>query len=210
MDLKRPYIHNFYLQIKSAQDNTVCLLWRPIVNQDVKYYVVEHIDAKQLFGTVACPKVITKDTTICIPGVVAKRYFRVYAVLSNNEISKCSNVVSYDPSVRVTSNGNIVSGVNEAEEIPRSFKLYQNYPNPFNASTVIAFDVPKDTHIILQIFDLMGRRIRILYEGHMEAGRYHFVWNGSDKYGRHVSSGVYLISFQANRYREIKKCLLLK
>ena len=60
------------------------------------------------------------------------------------------------------------------------------YPNPFNSSTSIGFDLPKDSNITLAIFDILGRKVATLVDGHQAAGHHEVIWNASA-----YSSGVY-------------------
>lgn len=80
--------------------------------------------------------------------------------------------------------------------IPSSFSV-GNYPNPFNPSTTIAYTLPEEASIGLEVFDMMGRRVRTLLVGSRSAGYYNVVWNGKDDTGSDVSSGVYIYQFAA-------------
>ena len=77
--------------------------------------------------------------------------------------------------------------------VPEAFRLHGNWPNPFNASTIIAFDVSGTVPVHLVVYDVLGRRVRILYSGELlTAGHYRTAWNGRDDEGRQAASGVYL------------------
>ncbi|HXF48333.1 MAG TPA: T9SS type A sorting domain-containing protein [Verrucomicrobiae bacterium] len=93
---------------------------------------------------------------------------------------------------------------------PLKFGLNQNYPNPFNPQTAIAFSLPKSSEVKLEVFDLLGRSVVTLQDGSMSAGTHTVVWDGRDKTGRTVSSGVYLYRLQAGTFVETKKMLFLK
>lgn len=93
---------------------------------------------------------------------------------------------------------------------PTTFGLAQNYPNPFNPQTAISFRLPKSSEVALEVFDLLGRSVVTLTEGSMAAGTHTVVWNGRDRSGRTVSSGVYLYRLKAGSYVETKKMLFLK
>jgi len=95
-------------------------------------------------------------------------------------------------------------------EIPRSFRILQNYPNPFNPLTKIAFDLPADTRVRLEIFDAKGRRVRILVDETRPAGSYEVVWNGDDNEGRDLPSGVYLYRVTAGSFSGTKQMTLVK
>ena len=75
--------------------------------------------------------------------------------------------------------------------IRQSFILYQNYPNPFNPSTRIPFGLPEASFVRIIVNDINGREIRILTDQFLESGFHQAEWNGKDKNGQTVSSGVY-------------------
>ncbi len=79
--------------------------------------------------------------------------------------------------------------VNEA--VPSAFALTGNHPNPFNPSTAISFSLEKAGTVELAIYDITGRKVRDLANGHMAPGRHEAVWNGCDDRGIPVASGVY-------------------
>lgn len=88
--------------------------------------------------------------------------------------------------------------------------LVQNYPNPFNPFTTIAISVPSKTRVRMTIYDTAGRRVRVLVDGTMWAGRHQIVWNGCDDDGRHVSSGIYYCRLIAGMDVQTKKLVLLR
>lgn len=66
-----------------------------------------------------------------------------------------------------------------AAGIPTRYALYQNYPNPFNPTTKIRFDIPKDGHVRLTIYDMVGRQVAVLKNEAMRAGSYNSQLDGS-------------------------------
>ncbi|MCH8871931.1 T9SS type A sorting domain-containing protein [candidate division KSB1 bacterium] len=101
------------------------------------------------------------------------------------------------------------------KSIPTEFILSQNYPNPFNPSTSIEFSVPVNSNVRLTIFNLLGQEVTTLVNKELSAGNYSVIWNGTDRNGLQVSSGVYLYKMKANRnngtpYSQTKKMILLK
>ncbi|HKK21567.1 MAG TPA: C25 family cysteine peptidase [candidate division Zixibacteria bacterium] len=105
----------------------------------------------------------------------------------------------------------IVTGVNESnDQLPRDFELAQNYPNPFNPSTTIGFSLPARSKVVLEVFDVLGRRVRTLADGNYTSGRHEVVWDGETDSGSKVSSGIYFYRLQANAFSATKKMLLLK
>ncbi len=85
----------------------------------------------------------------------------------------------------------------EAANIPGAFKLYQNYPNPFNPQTMISYDAAQRSEIIIEIFNLMGQRVRLLVEENQDAGSKSITWDGRDDLGRPLGAGVYICRLTA-------------
>lgn len=89
--------------------------------------------------------------------------------------------------------------------LPTKTLLFKNYPNPFNASTLIRYELPNQSQVSIEVYDLLGRMVSALYTGSQAAGRHKIVWRADD-----LSSGIYLYKIQAGDYTETKKMVLLK
>ncbi|MBT4576023.1 MAG: T9SS type A sorting domain-containing protein, partial [Candidatus Cloacimonetes bacterium] len=86
-----------------------------------------------------------------------------------------------------------------------------NYPNPFNPSTTISFSILEDSKVELSIFNLKGQNVNTIVNDNLQKGEHLFSWNGTDKLGEILSSGVYFYKLNINgRVEVIKKCMLLK
>jgi hypothetical protein len=96
--------------------------------------------------------------------------------------------------------------------LPKAYSLAQNSPNPFNPSTTISYSVPEGNtdHVSLSVYDLRGRLIRTLVDQVREAGNYSVFWDGTDRFGRQVSSGVYFYRIRAGEFTQSRKMVLLK
>lgn len=95
--------------------------------------------------------------------------------------------------------------------LPQSqYLLLPNHPNPFNSSTFIAFNLPSASEIRLAIYDQQGRLVNELVRGWRLAGFHEVVWNGTDKNGLPVNSGIYLCHWQANGQIHVQKLVLLR
>ncbi len=94
--------------------------------------------------------------------------------------------------------------------LPSTFKLYSNYPNPFNPVTNIKYDLPSASHIQLAIFDLSGKKIKTLINDTQNAGYHSVTWNGIDRHGNSVASGIYIYKIMTEEFTESKKCMLIK
>ena len=99
-------------------------------------------------------------------------------------------------------------------DVPRNFVLYQNYPNPFNGTTKIEYEVPdvdgRGARTLLQVFDVLGSKIKTLVAKFHYGGRYSVVWDGRDDAGRTVSSGTYYYRLISGDYVSGKKMIFLK
>ena len=108
-------------------------------------------------------------------------------------------------------------GSSDEISLPESFALYQNYPNPFNPTTTIAFDIPEVSRVTVDIYNLMGQKVRTLSSGELSAGRYKAVWSATNDQGLSVTSGVYFYRITAIdgstgdvSFTETNKLLLMK
>jgi hypothetical protein len=94
--------------------------------------------------------------------------------------------------------------------IPKTYALNQNQPNPFNPSTEIAFDIPRQSDVTLDVFNIMGQKVVTLIDRPMAPGSYRATWDGSDASGQKVTSGMYFYRLRAGEYVSTKKMVLLK
>jgi hypothetical protein len=94
--------------------------------------------------------------------------------------------------------------------LPVSFDLAQNYPNPFNPSTMIRFSLDRPGAARLDIFNLLGRKVRTLVDAEYPAGEHTVTWDGADDNGRKVSSGMYLYRLTAAGQSLSRKMTLVK
>jgi len=93
---------------------------------------------------------------------------------------------------------------------PEEFGLRQNYPNPFNPTTVIQYALPKASEVRIQIYNVLGQKVRNLVDEAQEPGYKMIHWDGKDDDGTEVSSGVYFYRIEAGDFVKNKKMTLLK
>jgi hypothetical protein len=106
---------------------------------------------------------------------------------------------------------NHVTGIEIPFYVSEDFRLAQNFPNPFNGSTTIRFSLPTQSRISLTIYDITGKEVIRLINDRMYAlGEHVIKWNGLNKFGKEVSSGLYFYVLQAGEQREVRKMLLIK
>jgi len=101
--------------------------------------------------------------------------------------------------------------VESNDAIPEVFSLSQNYPNPFNPTTKIAYALPQTAEVNLQIFNVLGQKVRALVQQKQQTvGVYTIEWDGKDDLGKDVSSGVYIYRIEAGDFVKSHKMMLLK
>ena len=94
--------------------------------------------------------------------------------------------------------------------LPTEFRLSQNYPNPFNPTTTFEYDLPGNCDVTIKIYNILGQEVATLVNEQKEAGRYKINWDGQDKYGENVSTGIYFYRIKAGDFEETRKLLLVK
>lgn len=124
----------------------------------------------------------------------------VYAIISTSD-------TTFDIAVRIP-----VSTIQNV--YPAAFRLYQNYPNPFNAGTVIQFEVPdvqgKFVRTLVQVFNLLGEKVKTLARGEHTAGQYRVTWDGTDDAGNKAPTGVYFYRLVSGDYVSAKRMVMIK
>jgi len=99
----------------------------------------------------------------------------------------------------------------DAEERPKAeLRLYQNAPNPFGNGTIIRFAVPSKMRAQIAVYDVQGREVDVLTDSVMEPGSHQVQWNGTDRHGKQVSSGIYFYRFTTPNAVMHKKMVMLK
>jgi hypothetical protein len=88
---------------------------------------------------------------------------------------------------------------------PTAFELGDSYPNPFNPETRIEYSIPRDEHVLLKVYDVLGQEVATLVDEFRAAGKHAALLNGL-----HLSSGVYWYRLTAGDYTAAKKMVLAK
>ena len=91
------------------------------------------------------------------------------------------------------------------QAFPEKFGLRQNFPNPFNPSRMIAYDLPRQSHVQLSVFDVLGRKIATLVDHVQESGSHQVRFDAS-----HLSSGIYFYELRAGGISLHRKMVLLR
>ena len=97
------------------------------------------------------------------------------------------------------------TGIDGEAAKPAMLILLQNHPNPFNASTTIRYTLSYPTDVTIDIYDILGRKMKVLVNAHQQAGYYQVTWDAKG-----IPSGMYFYKLQTGDYTETKKMVLLK
>lgn len=93
---------------------------------------------------------------------------------------------------------------------PSGFELAQNYPNPFNMSTIIEFVLPRRSQVTVTVYNILGQEVRQWQYEAVAAGRHSITWDGHNRSGWEIASGVYFYRMSAGKFIETRKMVLVK
>ncbi len=129
--------------------------------------------------------------------------------LAYDESSSAVSSTLYIDDFRVVTLNEV--GIETEEPVrPHSFTLHQNYPNPFNPTTTIAFTLPEASNVRIEVFNVLGERVRTLTNSRYNTGNYSVVWDGLNEAGTLVPSGVYFYRMISDMGVQVRNMMLLK
>lgn len=137
--------------------------------------------------------------------------FNLYYHKTSDLLSAFNNAFYYRMSKLALGTIATLTGVREATRVSvtegtiSNYILSQNYPNPFNPVTTIDYRLSSLTSVMLEVFDMLGRRVAILVDDIQPAGKHTAIWNASD-----CSSGMYVYRLRAGDYSQMKIMALIK
>ena len=121
------------------------------------------------------------------------------------------------PTVAIASSANELSKgsgtesiANDQDATPTEFALDQNYPNPFNPTTTIRFSLAKDIQVQLDIYNILGQKVKSLVNGELNAGWHAVSWDGTNNAGEQMASGVYIYKLNTPNFEHTRKMSLTK
>jgi len=188
---------------------TFTIQWGESENVDedeILYYLtnIEGLDFLEEFGEI--------DSTELVMS-----YEELSMIMTEDMMSGFWNVTADDGEFVVPAgNGPFVLTIHktslsvEAVTIPRVFALHQNYPNPFNPVTTIVFDIPEAIDVRIEIYNVLGQRIRTLVSRTYQPGSYGIQWDGRSNSRASAPSGMYICRIQAGDYIQERKLLIMK
>ncbi|MFC1729560.1 FlgD immunoglobulin-like domain containing protein, partial [candidate division KSB1 bacterium] len=113
-------------------------------------------------------------------------------------------------SVKLANSDADIQRLSDVRPVPEKFHLSQNYPNPFNPETKIRFQLPRNAHVSLKVYNILGQEVATLVNRDMESGFHSLNWNGRNNAGVRVASGVYIYELRTAEFSMAKKMLLIK
>ncbi|UCC79639.1 MAG: T9SS type A sorting domain-containing protein [Candidatus Zixiibacteriota bacterium] len=103
-----------------------------------------------------------------------------------------------------------LTGIIQPPMLPQDITLYQNYPNPFNANTIIRFELPGESRVSIDIYDLLGRRVSSITDAYYRPGMHEILWDGLSQSGKQLPTGIYLYKLKSDTFEQTRKMMLLK
>jgi len=209
---------NSFKLLQPAQDmpfhlmgDSVIFNWEEAVDSDpldyVMYTLEVSLDSSFISKYISIRQEEIKVLRISLPKSLFSSdglyYWRVVAVDKGK---------LYTPSTEKRKFGNLTTSIGNSQNgtIPESFELRQNFPNPFNSETVIEYSLPAASLIKIEIYNLLGQKIKTLVHEFQQSGKHSTKWNGTDMNNIPVSSGIYLYTFISKNYKDTKKLILVK
>lgn len=187
-----------------AGNGEVTLTWRQSTATDFALYRV-YGDTMTSPAKLVDSTSSATDTTVTLTGLTngITYYSHVTAVDSGGNESNISNEVSATPegTVKIAA---------DAGGLPQGFVLEQNFPNPFNPVTTLRYTLPIATRVRLAVYTLEGREVVLLMDDWQPAGTHQLQWDGADRWGQTVGSGVYLVRLESGKAAATRRVLLLK
>ncbi len=159
---------------------------------------------------------ITTTTTFSANSITAGPNFTISS--TGDVILSAETTIAIIPQFFVVQGGKlqVVSGAppvsveTEDSIIPDEFIVHQNFPNPFNPETEIRFALTKASHVVINIYNTLGQQIETVVDTQYAAGFHSVRWDGKNRNGSPVSSGVYLYQIQAGEFSQVRKMSLIR
>lgn len=95
--------------------------------------------------------------------------------------------------------------VNGGFLIPRQFSLHENYPDPFAGTTTLGYTIPEATHVKLEVYDILGRRVAALVDREQLAGTYTLTFDASN-----LAGGLYLLRMETDTELQVERMIVIE
>ena len=184
------------VQYTPANDGTNYEVSAQIYNSLTKQF--EHAQLKFLMPKTAGDVSITGGTLNQIDTSDSIDVYYVDVVIQPNSVKAVT--ITLDP-----------SAVDEPSGIePKTMSSLKSYPNPFNPDVDLSFTLSKAGPVNLSVFDISGREVSVLVDGFVDAGRHSIRWDGTDRLGKPMPSGVYVVRLDTGSAIETTKAVLAR
>jgi hypothetical protein len=179
----------------NQQLNTT-LTWNTVTGADS--YRLQLSTNANLSPTVVDDSTLTTTSRFVDPLALNTPYYWRVSAKNLGGVSPWSNIFSFS-TIRTTSVESI------GNDIPTEYNLSQNYPNPFNPVTTIELSIPKQSRVVLTIFNSLGMEIEVLLNELLASGHHRIQWIPGE-----IPSGVYFYQLKSAEFTDTKKLLLLR
>ena len=129
-------------------------------------------------------------------------------VFGNGDLDDGIVLINDMPFNIITDIDHLNTNIEETNE--KRFKLNQNFPNPFNALTKIDYYLYKENEVELVVYNIEGKKIKTLKNEKQQPGYRSILWDGTNKFGQPVPTGIYFLKMNIDEIMETKKMILLK
>jgi len=170
---------------------------------------------------VRAQNLVLRDTTVATMATFSANTITAgpnFTITSTGDVTMGAETIAIVPRFFVARGGKLqmISGnlpvrvETEDPALPDKFILFQNFPNPFNPETEIRFALTKESHVVIQIYNMFGQQIHTLTDRQYPPGLHSVHWNSKDQSGSSVPSGVYLYQIQAGEFSQVRKMILIR
>ncbi|MDY6914761.1 MAG: FlgD immunoglobulin-like domain containing protein [Candidatus Cloacimonadota bacterium] len=136
-----------------------------------------------------------------------------YEPIQDDQIGAITGIVDYSYGaykLEPRNDDDIDFGSNNSDVTLPKISKVNNYPNPFNPQTTIRFQTNQNTNVKVTIYNLKGEKVTTLQNGYLSAGNHNIVWDGRNRMGKDVTSGIYFYKISTPQYSKTQKMILLK
>jgi hypothetical protein len=191
--------HLWYAMTTTGTVDTFFAEWRPALLASGTYQVQAYIelsnatDARYVVRHASGTDTVSVDQKAAAKGWVTLGVWPFAAgtdgvIRLGNRSGVAGQELVFDAVRWVPTTASAVAG---GDAHPSSIQLYQNFPNPFNPSTLLRYVLPEGSHVLLEVFNVLGQRVAVLQDGDLPAGDHAVNWGPV-----HLASGVYLARLQ--------------
>ncbi len=193
------------IQNQAADDGLTVAFNEPYLQDSLAVLISKHswVKVSPMAGTIAPQEYLDLELTIQTSNFPLGEFYSTVQVESNDP----DESLLYVP-VHMTVGATALE--NPAANLPATLQLSQNYPNPFNPVTRIEYALPQKQEVTLSVYNMLGQKVTTLFSGPQNAGIHRVEWNGTNRNGNMVGSGVYIYKLETEKKSITRKMLLLK